>query len=305
MPEPAVSVLIVTFNSEDDVVGCLDSLDAALPSRMHETIVVDNASADDSARLAAAMGAQTRVNEDNRGFAVAVNQAASTARGTWLVLLNPDARPAPGSLELLCDAAAGPVGAAGPAIVLPNGRHDPYEIRRDPRPRDVFLEQSGLDALLPLPSRYRMSDAARDQPRDVEALLGACLILTRTAWDDVGGMDESFFLYGEDIDLCRRLRDRGWRLRFVPGATVLHGRQQSARMVVERSIAWSAESMVRYFAHHEPDKSRLVRRLLMLGSALRIPLLLAAALGRTRRHDRMRQAAGHLRVVLGRFEAPA
>jgi GT2 family glycosyltransferase len=224
MAAPDLTAIVVTYRSAAHVGACLEALSAAVGPLEVELVVVDNASGDPTPELVrqASPGACLIVNETNRGFAAAVNQASRAARGRYLLLLNPDARPLSGCVSrLVAELDAVPQAAlAGPRLLDPGGTPQPSAW---PAPGllslayDAFL----LNNLMPR-SRLRLVTPAGEDPVDVECLSGACLLVRRSAFEALGGLDERFFIYYEDTDLGLRARAAGYRVRFVPSARAVH-----------------------------------------------------------------------------------
>lgn len=225
----ALTVVVVTWNSSGPLVNCLRALDAERMVISLELFVVDNASTNGSTDVArqVAPWAQVIENHNNRGFAAANNQALTQAQDRYVALLNPDAEildHALASLVRYMDKVPD-VGAAGPMILTPSGEVDFRCARRFPILWAEFCEVSGLTRRFP---RHRLFSGAsmghwdhRD-PRDVDALSGACMVVRREALDQVGLLDEGFFMYSEDTELCFRLKRAGWRVVYWPEARVRH-----------------------------------------------------------------------------------
>lgn len=220
---PTISILIVTYQSAKLIDRCLDSIatQAGLPV---EILVVDNDSTDGTRDLVAARRAVRLIPlETNRGFTAAVNVAASRAMAPYLLLLNPDAELLPNALpNLYSHLEAHPrVAAVGPKLIYPDGT-----------PQDAaFTYPSLLMTWLeyfPRPGRLIHSrwngriSSSRLQAVSVDYPLGACILIRRSAWEDVGGLDEGFFMYCEEIDWCMRAKRRGWGIEHLPSATVVH-----------------------------------------------------------------------------------
>ena len=229
MLPPDLTVIVVTWNSSGPLVNCLRALEAEREVLSLELVVVDNASTDGSADVArqVAPWAQVIENHDNRGFAAANNQALTQAQGRYVALLNPDA-------EVLDHALAGLVrcldrlpdaAAAGPMALTPSGEVDYRCARRFPTLWTEFCQVSGLTRRFP---RHRLFSGASmghcdpSAPRDVDALSGACMVIRREALDQVGLLDEGFFMYSEDTEFCFRLKRAGWRVVYWPEARVRH-----------------------------------------------------------------------------------
>jgi N-acetylglucosaminyl-diphospho-decaprenol L-rhamnosyltransferase len=224
MLSPDLTAIVVTYRSAAHVGACLEALSAAAGRLEVELVVVDNASRDPTPALVrqASPGARLIVNETNRGFAAAVNQAARAARGRYLLLLNPDARPLSGCVSrLVAELDAVPQAAlAGPQLLDPGGTPQPSAW---PAPGLLSLAYDALllHNLMPR-SRLRLVTPAGEDPVDVECLSGACLLVRRSAFEALGGLDERFFIYYEDTDLGLRARAAGYRVRLVPSARAVH-----------------------------------------------------------------------------------
>ncbi len=204
-----VDVVIVTYNSADHLRDCV----AALPPGMH-VIVIDNASQDGSADLADELGCDVLRNDVNDGFGRAVNRAVrERVKAPTVLLLNPDARITGPDLELLCVALKDDgVAVAGPRLhdTAGNEQRPWWEF---PAPALAWREAFGLH-------RLRRLDFGRSA--DVPFVVGACFLMRTGAFRDIGGFDERYWLYGEEADLCRRLHDAGWRVRYVADAHASH-----------------------------------------------------------------------------------
>jgi N-acetylglucosaminyl-diphospho-decaprenol L-rhamnosyltransferase len=261
---PRVSVLVVSYNTRDLLLRALAPLQAA-PTL--EVVVVDNASGDESAdAVAARFPSVTLVRAGtNRGFAAGVNLAAEAASGEVLLLLNPDAALPPGGARALADFldARPRAAAVGAALRYADGTHQAAAFRFP------GLVQLGLD-FFPVPrladTRLNGRVAARDTPVPIDHPLGACMAIRRAAWDEVGPLDEGYFMYVEEVDWCRRARRLGWEVWHAPHVVAVH---QGAAATRQRADAMYAElwrSRLRYYErHHGPLYNRLVRRLVRVG----------------------------------------
>ena len=227
-PAPEVSVVIVSWNTSAILRDCLASVARHLRSVDHEVIVVDNASSDGSSEMVAAEFPAVRLvrNVQNRGFGTANNQGMRRARGAWLLLLNSDTQLTDDSVADLYRRVRHEPGIAVAhcRLVYPDGRvqHTTY---RFPSLRRALLEDLGLYKLL---GKRRAGELLlggywkHDEERDVDAVAGAFMLLPRAVFEQTGGFDESLFMYGEDIEWCRRIRELGGRIRFFPQASVVH-----------------------------------------------------------------------------------
>ena len=254
---PAVSVIVVTHNSAADIAACLDSLRHHPPKRSHEVIVVDNASTDGTTAIVEEDYPEVRLvcSDRRRGFAANCNAGARLARGAILFLLNPDARVTPGSVDSLAaylDAHRS-VAVVGPRLVYPDGSPQP-SARRFPTMAVTLIRRSPLRLMWPHSARERrhlMLDTAFNEPAVVDWLLGAALTVRASVYMALGGMDEGYRLYCEDIDLCRRAWQTCGSVVLLPEAVVAHDLSElTRRRFITRATLWHMGSMARYVRLH-------------------------------------------------------
>lgn len=209
----AVSVLIVNWNGEALLPECLASVRAQQGCGEVETLVVDNGSTDASLALLARDWPEVRVMRNRvNNYAGANNLGVEASRAPFVLLLNSDARLGDGALARLVAALAADENVAGvmPKIVYPDGRLYTTGVTETP---DLYWHDRD----------HAERDAGqRDVPEDLFALSGCCALHRKTAWDAVGGLDEDFHMYYEDVEFSLRLRERGYRLRYEPRARVVH-----------------------------------------------------------------------------------
>jgi len=229
-----VAAVIVHHATPDLLRRCLEALAAHGAGWLGSTVVVDNASPGSALVPLAAAFPQVRFvrAERNLGFAAGANLGWRAQPAPFHLLLNPDAWLQAGALDamLACMTAAPQAAVVAPRLENPDGTLQ-YSCRRFPTLAAVLLRGLRLDGLWPQPvDRYLMRDWDHGQRRPVDWAIGACLLLRQQAVQAVGGFDESFFLYYEDADLCRRLQQAGWQVWYEPGARVRHlHRRASAR----------------------------------------------------------------------------
>lgn len=253
---PRISAIIVTYDSAQTIASCLGCLKESLAGRDGEIIVVDNASGDDTREIVRGAGPECRLVEmpDNRGFAAGVNAGIARSRGRYVLLVNPDlflnARCVDGMVEFL--ESREDAGAAGPALVYPGGGRQP-SCRRYPTFRAVlssqfpFLTKWIWKEIL---AHYLMSDTALSGPLEVVWLMGACILIRRDALEDVGVLDDGFFLYREDTDWCVRARNKGWKVFFLPGLEAVHQYARKSSKGMNRHLLWHLGSMLRFYRKH-------------------------------------------------------
>ena len=271
-----VSTLVVCWNNREFLGRCLESVPSA-----SELIVIDNASTDGSADLVAGRfpGARLVRNATNVGFAAGVNQAAALATGDYLLLLNPDAEATPQSIDrltTLLDERASCGAAAGRLLSLTEEPQHDFHARRLPTIASLaadLLLVSSVWPTNPVTKRAEAADLDQTKTGPVEHSGSSCLLVRREAFVAVGGMDEQFSpAWFEDIDLCKRLHDRGWEIYFVPSAIFRHiggvsvGALSSA---MQKRIFY--RNMERYVRkHHGRTGAAAVKAMIVTGMGLRM-----------------------------------
>jgi len=249
-----LSVVIVTYNSGDTVMRCLESLEVHPPSVPFETIVIDNASSDGTPDRVRERFPRVSVVADtvNRGYSKGVNGGMRQAAGRYILVLNPDVEVTEGSIDRLVSFMDGHprTGIAGSKLIWPDGRVQP-SCRSFYTFRALVLRRTFLGRLFPRARALRehlMSDYDHETARRVDWVLGGCMIVRREALDEVGPMDERFFLYFEDTDWCYRMQQHGWEVWYVPGSVMIHRwERSSARSVLSRPFVNHLLSMMRYY----------------------------------------------------------
>lgn len=273
VPELDLSIIIVSWNTCDLLAQCLESVShdirALCPLRV-ETLVVDNASTDGSAQMVREQfpWVQLIENQTNVGFAPANNQAIRRSRGRYVLLLNPDTDVKPGALVALVRFLDGHLGAgaAGARLLNPDST---LQISCYPAPTlsREFWYLFHLDVLLPY-ATYRMASWDLETPRAVDVLQGACLIIRREVLDQVGLLDENYFIYSEEVDLCYRMEQAGWRLYWVPQAQVVHYGGQSTHQAAAEMFLRLYQGKLLYFRKHHGRLAGQVYKLILVVAAL-------------------------------------
>ncbi len=241
-----LSIIIVSYNARADLLRCLESLRAAPPAASHEIIVVDNGSTDGSVEAARRIdGVRVIEAGANLGFARANNIGIRGSTGTTLLLLNSDTVVPPGALdhllgELERDAS---VAVVGPRLIDGDGRAE-LSFGRMIGPlnelRQKRLARSGAVETLTRQRQYP------------DWVSGACLLVRRSDAEKVGGLDERFFMYTEDVDFCAAIRARGRRILFTPDVDVVHLRGRSAATVPDATREHYRRSQVAFYEKHHP-----------------------------------------------------
>ncbi|MDE3096360.1 MAG: glycosyltransferase family 2 protein [Chloroflexota bacterium] len=250
------SAVIVTYNSAWCIGRCLASLREHTRGVEYEAIVVDNASSDATCDVVAREHPWARLvaRPRNDGLSAAINDGVAVAAGAYIAVLNPDAHV---DADVLAPLAAYLRAHADAGVVAPKLLDDDGTLQLSCRAfpgysTALFNRYSALTRLFPgnrLSRAYLLSDFDHTSERDVDWVSGAALMLPRRVFDEVGGWDPGFFMFNEDVDLCRRVRDAGYRVVYDPSVAVYHtigvSKSASARMVVERH-----KSMWRYYRKH-------------------------------------------------------
>lgn len=289
-PEIDVSVVIVTHESEEEIGSCLRSIGDASAGLEVEVHVVDNASRDTTTQVVQEdlPGARLTVNPVNLGFGVACNQALGACRGRTVLFLNPDAVLKAGSLkDLLAVVDSDPgIGIVGCRLLREDGRLDRACRRSFPTPAVALYRMVGLSALFPRSqrfARYNLTYLDDEGTHDVDAVVGALMLVRREVLQRIGGFDPRFFLYGEDLDLCWRARESGSRVVYAGGITAWHRKRRSSRKRPILSCFHFHRAMLRFYGKNLASRyplwmGALVRGSVMTRLLVMVPWVLARSL---------------------------
>ena len=261
VPEFWMSIIIVSYNTKDLLVSCLASVKRELQDfgyrEQCELIVVDNNSMDGSGVMVKERFPCVHLilNRENLGFARANNLAIKRAKGRYLFFLNPDAEMCPGSLKIMINymETHEEIGLAGTALIFPDHSH-----------------QSSVETSYP--GSHHAKQDLPDLPGTVAWVLGASMIARTSLIKEIGGFDERFFLYGEDIDLCLAVRKNGFAIGHISDAVIIHHGAQSEKEsfsieVFEKKL----RAAVLFFQKHYSDKSiQRIKRLQILQARWRL-----------------------------------
>jgi N-acetylglucosaminyl-diphospho-decaprenol L-rhamnosyltransferase len=269
-----LALVVVNYDSGDHLRNCISQLRPAAGSTAVQVVVVDNASTDGSRDGVAGLDAEVLLleNPQNRGYGRACNQGFAATDSAFVCFLNPDIVPEPASLSQMLQAIADrpEVGVLGPRLVNPDGSTYP-SCRVVPR-----LGVAVGHAIFGLFSdnnrftrAYKLMDVDHGSEQEVEWVSGAAMLVRREAFEQVGGFDEGFFMYVEDLDLCARIREAGWKSLYFPGATMLHHVAGSSRRYPYKMIRHHHFSLIRYFARRLKGPLKLL-----------VPFVSAGLLGR-------------------------
>ena len=302
---PVLSVIVVSFNTRDMTLHCLRDLFADLSEIDAEVLVADNASKDGSAEAIEAAFPAVRLlrNQENVGFGAANNQAIAIARGKYLLMLNTDA-----FVRLGCCAALvkileenATVGVVGARLYNEDGSQQ-ISCYPFPTPFRAWIENLWISTLW---SRHpKLGDFRKwkhDEIRDVDWVVGACLVCRREVIEKVGGFDPQFFMYSEETDWQQRIRRAGWKVLFTPEAEAVHLGGASGTREPETINRHFFTSFDRYqLKHHGRKGFLLVRAAMITGSLLRLPAWSAAWLLRPARRPKAQKKIQHYLWLLRR-----
>jgi len=262
-PKPIVSALIVSHDVKDLLLQSMKAL-FATPDLPIEAVVVDNDSSDGSAAAVTAEFPQATVliQEKNIGFGRAANVGLERCTGRFVLLLNPDVTVDPQCVGRLADfmLTRPDAGAVGPRLHLPDGSLDPMARRAFPVPSTLFYRTVGLSRLFPKSPRFgrhNMGYVDESDVHEIDAGTADCLMLRRAALDRVGFFDPRYYMYGEDIDLCYRLKLGGWKVFYLPSATAAHHAREAPDQSAKRQMLYEQHRAMwtYHFKHHAEDQS--------------------------------------------------
>lgn len=284
-----LGIVILNWNTRDLLRDCLRSVFAS-QGVTYQVCVVDNASADGSADMVRAEFPQAVVIESpvNNGYAAGNNlglralgfagphpSAAQAEAPRYALLLNPDTVLPPEALaKMVAYLEAHPqCGIAGPRLMLPTGKLDLACRRSFPTPEVSFYRLTGLSKLFPksrLFGRYNLTYLSPDVETEVDSVVGAFMMVRREAIQQVGLLDEHFFMYGEDLDWALRIKQHGWQVRYNPHVTVLHVKRAASRRSHRAQIAFHEAMLYFYRKHYARVTNPLLGGVVVLGIQLNL-----------------------------------
>lgn len=305
-----VSVIIVSYNTKELLARAIQSVMDHVKGVTHEVIVVDNASRDGSPEMVSLRFPDVKLIRScvNAGFGAANNLGAREAAGKYLFLLNSDAM-------LTEDTAAGLLSflekntgyaAAGPGVLLPDRTRQPKICGPLPTMRRIFNDALLLSALFPGVDFFQGMHMDRPTAKvtPVGWLSGVCMLIRREPFETAGGFDERFFLYAEDMDLCRRLGIRGWKLAHVDDFAIVHecgGSAATPADVVRKSVLQQTYFLAMLAGMFDSRQLAAARLLLFSGLVLRVFAGLAAKLGPARHRGLLLETSlARLKILLGK-----
>lgn len=285
-----ISIVIVGWNAKHYLELCLESLAAAPPRRTMEIFVVDNASSDGSAEMIEALFPHVKLirSGENLGFSRGNNLAIRQCQGRYIALVNPDVVVLPGCLDALADFLdQNPkVGDVGPRVLNPDMSLQ-SSCRRFPTLWNNFCSASGLASKI-RNSRFfageHMFYFPHDRTLPVDVIVGCFSMIRRETFDDVGLLDEGLFMYGDDVDWCRRAWNKGWQVVFYPGGQAIHDKGKTTAPYPVRFAVAQQRSVLHYWRkHHGFWRVLGIRSIIMFHHLLRYSAALLAGLARKKR----------------------
>ena len=284
-----IDILIVSWNVSELLARCLQSIldqEGAEPPlegmirlgdhglRVH---VVDNASSDDTVSVLRARfpWVHLLISDRNLGFTGGNNLGLPYARGDYVLLLNPDTELAPNAIAaMLKPMLRDPrTGIVGPRLTYGDGTPQPSR-RRFPTLPMALCESTLLELWFPgnrWARAYRMEDVTDDAEQRVDWLTGACLFTRRLVWDQIGLLDDRFFMYSEELDWCKRAADAGWTCLYAPDAHVVHHEgQSSGQIVARRHYLFNTSKVLYWEKHHGSAQARMLRWFLLATFAIQL-----------------------------------
>ena len=266
--ETVLTIVIINWNTKEDLIGCLSSIQDGLGSPLFEVFVIDNGSKDGTSAGVREKHPWVELleNEKNLGFAKAVNIALGRMKGRYVLLLNPDTRVRERAIETLFSfmEAHPEVGVTGAQLLNADGSKQ-NSIVNFPSLATELLNKSLLKWLFP----RKFPGKGRDYPEpiEVESVIGACMMVRREALDQVGSLDEDYFLFLEETDWCYRIKKAGWKIYHVPQAEVYHFQGRSAEKEKKRARVEYFRSRYHFF---KKNKGNLQWGILLGGLLIRL-----------------------------------
>lgn len=269
-----LSVIILSYNTRQLLRSCLKTVFNSKTDYKFEVLVPDNGSTDRSQEMVRQEFPQVKLveNHANLGFAKGNNVALRLAQGRYWLLLNSDTEVNAETFDLSIKYmdAHPDVGAMGCKVLLQNGELDKAARRKFPNPVNAFLRLFGMSKL----SDYNITTPI-DQEVEVDAVVGAYMTVPKSVIDKVGLLDEEYFMYGEDLDWCWRIKEAGFKIMYYPTPSILHLKSASSKKIAFKVIRWAHAAMKIFYRKHYSQKHNwLFNQFIYLGINLRMFLVL-------------------------------
>lgn len=274
-----LSVIIVTSNSQPYLQECLDSLFQDLGNVAAEVVVVDNVSTDGTPALVRELFPQVSLiqNDEPHGFAFNNNLALRQVTGRYIWLLNPDTKVLPGATKTMLDylSSHSDVGLVGARLLNANGTIQTSCYRFPSLRTEIFrdLLVSKLFPYTPMLCGPRYPTEIGEEPIQVDSVMGASMFMRCAAVERVGLLDEGFYMFFEEVDWCRRIRDAGWQILYLPQAQVMHyGKGSTKTMMARMEVEYSRSYLRLFRKYHGWGKAVIARMFLAAGLSIRVAL---------------------------------
>ncbi len=273
-----IAIVIVNYNVEALLRRCLSAIFDSVGTVSYAVCVVDNNSSDNSVAMVERLFPQVHLiaNKDNPGYSAANNQGIKhlnslyTELPRYVLLLNPDTEVMPNTLLASCEyMQANPqVGVMGPKLVLPNGQLDIACRRSFPSPSVSFWRMTGLSKLFPnspVFGRYNLTYLDEDDLTEVDSVVGAFMLVRQIAIQQAGLLDEQFWMYGEDLDWAKRIKDNDWLVIYNPNILTLHIKRASSRQNRKAQVEFYRAMLIFYYKHYWQETPAWLHWLIMAG----------------------------------------
>ena len=273
-----LAIVIVNYNVEQLLHRCLQSIYDSVGELHFVVCVVDNNSPDDSVAMVEHEFPQVHLiaNPDNPGYSAANNQGIQLLNSLYdelpryVLLLNPDTEVMPNTLQASFDyMESNPqVGVMGPKLLLPTGELDIACRRSFPSPMVSFYRMAGLSALFPdseVFGRYNLTYLDEDKLAEVDSVVGAFMLVRQIAIQQAGLLDEQFWMYGEDLDWAKRIKDLGWKVIYNPNILTLHVKRASSRQSRKAQVEFYRAMLIFYYKHYWQETPSWLHWLIMAG----------------------------------------
>lgn len=279
MDKISLSIIIVNYNTGDLLYKCLDSIKDKIKNIDHQVIIVDNASSDNSWKIVNKFLEYTLIrNEKNIGFGECNNRILKTIKSKYILLLNPDTELTEGSIEKMLEfmQTHQKVGIIGPKVLYPNGR-----LQRTaflfPTVFSILLGILFLNKLFPKSKIFNKQNFGHwnyHNIREVDAVSGCCLLLRKKVYDNIGGLDEDYLFFYDDIDFCKRAKNNNWKVVFFPKNTIYHFGGGSFTTDRYIPVYFGRRSKILFFKKYHSNWSTLLVSLLTFIEVIaRIPII--------------------------------
>lgn len=273
---PDLSIIILSYKSKEHLKVLLPSIFSSSKKYSYEVIVVDNDSKDGTAEsvesLLPSIPNLRLIKNVNNGFSAGNNLGIKQASGKYILLLNPDTKVEHDTFEVMLDfmESRQDVGISGCKIVKPDGKLDLACRRRFPNPANSFKRLFLLNN-----KDYNYSDVDENQSMEVDSVVGAFMLIRKSVIDKIGLLDESFFMYGEDLDYCWRCKEAGFKVWYYPKTFITHYKGASSAKIPFRSLKWFHQAMrIFYKKHYSQNYPTVFNWLVYSGIYLRLGFLL-------------------------------